>query len=240
MANEMNGVQLWENGPFWATCNLGAERPQDSGRYFWWGDKCGSVWKKGMLFGGDWIDGRGKKHIFDDQSTPSRDAEEVCPILGRHVNNVLQFLAFRHVWLEKFTLTKKNDAAARLLGGAWHMPTFQDLHDLMTKCDWLWDQLEGVVGYTVKGRDNFATARIFLPAAGYGSDNALMDYGKVGFYWSSSEYLTDMISPLQRSLGLGRGLAGLAFHLRFGKGNNYNVSEAGRCGGGTIRAIREA
>lgn len=107
MANEMNGVQLWENGPFWATCNLGAERPQDSGRYFWWGDKCGSVWKKGMLLGGDWIDGRGKKHTFDDQSTPSRDAKEVCPILGRHVNNVLQFLAFRHVWLEKFTLTKK-------------------------------------------------------------------------------------------------------------------------------------
>lgn len=240
MENESNGVKLWENGPFWATCNLGAEKPQDSGRYFWWGDIGGSVWKKGKMFGGDWIDAQGNKHIFDDDTTPSREAEEPCPILGRSVNNVLQFLAFRHVWLEKFTLTKKNDAAACLLGGSWHMPTSQDLNNLMRKCEWKWDQVEGVAGYTIQGRGDFATASIFLPAAGYGSDNALFDFGKVGFYWSSSEFLTDMVSPLQRSLGLGGGLAGLAFHLRFGKGNDYHVSEAGRCGGGTIRAIREA
>ena len=192
------------------------------------------------MFGGDWIDVRGNKHVFGDESTPSREAEELCPILGRSVNNVLQFLAFRHVWLEKFALAKNNDAVARILGGSWHMPTSQDLNNLMRKCDWMWDQVEGVAGYTITGRGDFATASIFLPAAGYGSENALFDFSKVGFYWSSSEFLSDVISPLQRSLGLGGRLVGLAFHLRFSKGNDYKVSHAGRCIGGTIRPVREA
>ena len=36
MENEHNGVQLWEDGPYWATTNIGAERPEDYGYYFWW------------------------------------------------------------------------------------------------------------------------------------------------------------------------------------------------------------
>ena len=36
MENEHNGVQLWENGPYWATTNIVAERPEDYGYYFWW------------------------------------------------------------------------------------------------------------------------------------------------------------------------------------------------------------
>jgi hypothetical protein len=34
-------VQLWENGPYWATTNIGAEKPEDYGYYFWWGDTVG-------------------------------------------------------------------------------------------------------------------------------------------------------------------------------------------------------
>ena len=36
-----NGVQLWENGPYWAETNIGAEKPEDYGYYFWWGDTVG-------------------------------------------------------------------------------------------------------------------------------------------------------------------------------------------------------
>ena len=31
-------VQLWEDGPYWATTNIGAEKPEDAGYYFWWGE----------------------------------------------------------------------------------------------------------------------------------------------------------------------------------------------------------
>ena len=37
----LGGVQLWENGPFWAECNVGASQPEESGYYFWWGDTVG-------------------------------------------------------------------------------------------------------------------------------------------------------------------------------------------------------
>ena len=35
---EPTEVQLWENGPYFATCNVGATKPEESGYYFWWGD----------------------------------------------------------------------------------------------------------------------------------------------------------------------------------------------------------
>ena len=35
------GVQLWENGPYWAECNVGATKPEEYGYYFWWGDTVG-------------------------------------------------------------------------------------------------------------------------------------------------------------------------------------------------------
>ena len=38
---ELGGVQLWENGPYWAECNVGASKPEDYGYYFWWGDTVG-------------------------------------------------------------------------------------------------------------------------------------------------------------------------------------------------------
>ena len=31
-------VPLWEGGPYWADRNIGAERPEDYGYYFWWGE----------------------------------------------------------------------------------------------------------------------------------------------------------------------------------------------------------
>ena len=41
VASTHNKVQLWENGPYWAETNIGADEPWDSGYYFWWGDTLG-------------------------------------------------------------------------------------------------------------------------------------------------------------------------------------------------------
>ena len=35
------GGVLWEGGPSWASCNLGANKPEEAGLYFWWGDTTG-------------------------------------------------------------------------------------------------------------------------------------------------------------------------------------------------------
>lgn len=33
-AKVLGGVQLWENGPYWAECNVGASKPEEYGYYF--------------------------------------------------------------------------------------------------------------------------------------------------------------------------------------------------------------
>ena len=42
---KMLGVILWENGPCWSECNVGATYPEDAGYYFWWGDTEGYLRK---------------------------------------------------------------------------------------------------------------------------------------------------------------------------------------------------
>ncbi len=241
MADESSGVQLWENGPFWATCNLGAEKPYESGRYFWWGDVDGCTWEKGMVFGGDWINAKGKKHVFDDKHTPSGEARVPCPILGRVVNNILQFMAFKRIWMEDYKLTKKHDAAARLMGGAWQMPTAQHFLDLIAKCDWSWDQMEGVSGYKVAGRGQFSAASIFLPSSGWADEKKLSDVGVCGRYWSSSDTEDlDNRNSFLASLGLGRNPLAIdtSLALLFEKKANCQVRLLARECGCSIRAIR--
>ncbi len=65
------------------------------------------------------------------------------------------------------------------------MPTDEELKDLCGKCDWIWTQKNGVNGYVVRGRGEYATASIFLPCSGYGDGTSLYYAGSDGEYWSS-------------------------------------------------------
>ena len=58
-ADAHDKVQLWENGPYWATTNIGAEKPEDYGYYFWWGDTVG--YKRQ---GNAWVASNGSKLYF--------------------------------------------------------------------------------------------------------------------------------------------------------------------------------
>ncbi len=33
------GVRLWENGPYFAECNVGATKQEEAGYFFWWEEK---------------------------------------------------------------------------------------------------------------------------------------------------------------------------------------------------------
>ena len=46
----------------------------------------------------------------------------------------------------------------------------------------------GVNGYIVRGRGTYASASIFLPAAGCGRGTSLYLAGSLGIYWSSVPY----------------------------------------------------
>lgn len=80
-----------------------------------------------------------------------------------------------------------DDAARRILGGKWRMPSDTEWKALNTQCDWSWSTENGVTGWLVVSRTN--GNRIFLPAAGFPDQYGDRCFqGSAGHYWSSSLY----------------------------------------------------
>ena len=200
-------VQLWEDGPYWAETNIGAENPWNYGYYFWWGDTVGynrvkDVWEA--------TDGSVSGFSFE------KDSMHTC---GKDITALKQE--------GKITvdgiLTMKYDATQVLWGGRWRMPTDQELRGLVNKCDWIWTTMNGVNGYVVRGRSDYTTASIFLPAAGIGYEDLLRNVGAEGYYWSSVPEPDD-----------DGGSYGLFFHSAF-----YYTSYYNRRRGMSVRPVQE-
>ena len=200
---EHGKVQLWEDGPYWAATNIGAEKPEDHGLYFWWGDTVGY-----RREGNSWIasDGSSSNFSFAPDNAPT-DNKDIATLQ-------------REGWIVSkagsYVLVPQHDAAHVHWGGAWRMPTDQEFKDLKDKCDWMWTTLNGVNGYIVSGKDDYASASIFLPAAG-GGGSLLFDAGSGGHYWSSV--------PLESG-------SDYAWSLYFFSGRHYTGSYSrsnGRC-----------
>ena len=162
-------VQLWEGGPYWATTNIGAEKPEDYGYYFWWGDTIGYKRENDK-----WVasDGSNSNFWFGSSNTPTW-------------NKSISTLENEGWITADGVLSPEHDAAQAHLGGDWRMPTRQEFADLNSKCDWTWGSLNGVNGYVVRGRDSYASNSIFLPCAGSGNGTSLSNAGSYGWYWSS-------------------------------------------------------
>ena len=168
-------VQLWEGGPYWATKNIGAEKPEDYGYYFWWGDTVG--YKRE---GNAWVATDGSSSNF-----------QFCydPISQQTYNKSISTLQSEG-WIVSqngtYVLAPEHDAAQVQWGGGWRMPTYQELCDLCyNKCDWTWTTQNGVNGYVVRGRGDYASNSIFLPCAGNGYGASLNGSGSYGYCWSS-------------------------------------------------------
>ena len=173
-------VQLWKDGPYWAEMNVGAENPWESGYYFWWGDTVGYKFENGV-----WMASDGSSSGFSFKVTNMFSKlfgkKDNIPTSGKEVSTLLN-----EGWItQNGVLAPEHDAAHVKWGGEWRMPTDQELKDLCEKCDWTWTQMNGVNGYSVHGRGTYATAKIFLPAVGYGYGASLNSAGSYGTYWSS-------------------------------------------------------
>ena len=165
-------VQLWEGGPYWATTNIGAEKPEDYGYYFWWGDTVGYKRENDA-----WVasDGSSLDFSFCGTNTPTYRKS--------------LFTLKSEGWITADgVFAPEHDAAQVQWGGKWRMPTKQEFEDLINNCEWTWMEKNGVDGYEVRGKGDYLSASIFLPAAGHGFGDSLYDAGLIGFYWSSVPY----------------------------------------------------
>ena len=165
LAVSVGKVQLWEGGPYWADRNIGADKPEDYGLYFQWGDTMGYRPSADGTFS------------FERSNYPT---------YGKDIATLQSW-----GWIvskdESYVLAPSHDAAHVKWGGSWRMPTDQELSDLCSKCDWTWTTtLNGVKGYVVYGRGAYASNSIFLPAVGNGWGTSIVNSGYTGYYWSSS------------------------------------------------------
>ena len=149
----------------WATCNVGAIKPEEYGEYYAWGEtstKSNYTWEnyRFRTSGNSWDNVK-----FSKYNTQS----------GRGtVDN-------------RSTLELSDDVARQKWGGSWRMPTRTEFDELLSNCTWTWTTMNGVRGYKVTSKKSGYTDRsIFLPAAGYRRDSSLYSAGSYGYYWSGS------------------------------------------------------
>ena len=142
----------------WATCNVGANKPEEYGDYFAWGE----VEPKDTY---DW-----STYKWCEGSNTS---------LTKYCTNSDYGLVDN-----KTTLEAADDAAQVNWGGVWRMPTDAECTELREQCTWTWTTQSGVTGYKVTSIINGNS--IFLPAAGGVEGGSIVLEGSYGDFWSSS------------------------------------------------------
>ncbi len=226
------GVQLWENGPYWAECNVGATKPEEYGYYFWWGDTVGYKRMGGNFFGrnytygyssGDVVGGNYNEVTWVSSEGASMGSSpfnsSICPTANKNIAQ-LQSEGFID---SAGNLNAAHDAATVHLGFPWRMPTDAEFSELIGKCETVWTKQNGVYGRLVKGKGNFASKSIFFPAAGCGNVDCLDFVGSDGYGWTSTPHFDHL---------------GTAWCIGFGIGR-FLRSDVGRCCGVSVRPLRE-
>ncbi len=144
----------------WATCNVGAISPEESGGYYAWGET-----EEKSNYG--YYNYKYYKYSEEDEEMPF--------ITTKYVKNK-EF----GVVDNKSTLEPNDDVAHVKWGGNWRIPTKLEWYELYEKCTW--DLLTSINTVKVTGPNGNS---IFLPAAGIRYDDELEGIG-VCYYWSSS------------------------------------------------------
>ena len=146
------------SGTLWATCNVGADKPEEYGDYFAWGET-------------------EPKDVYN-WSTYKWCNGSYTTMTKYCTNSSYGYNGFTD---GKTELDPEDDAATVNWGENWRMPTNDQQTELRTKCIWTWTTQNGVNGRLVTGPNGNT---LFLPAAGGRSDSSLSGAGSWGDYWS--------------------------------------------------------
>ena len=179
------------SGLKWATCNAGADKPEESGDYYAWGENAPKNTYNWASY--KWCQG--------NQNTFIKYCLEGDAALWAGADSPDG----------KQTVEGEDDAAFVAFGGVWRMPTVEEWAELMDNCLWTWTELNGTSGYRVSSKTS-ADNWIFLPAAGYYSDITLGQTGVAGYYWSNT---LSSSSSKSRRLKMSSGLTDLTSGSRY-------------------------
>ncbi|MBQ9463376.1 MAG: Ig-like domain-containing protein [Bacteroidales bacterium] len=157
----------------WASWNVGACAPENSGYYFAWGETSPK-----QTFTIENYRFRTSGTYYDNMKLSKYNTLSDCG----NVDN-------------KTVLEANDDAAHTQLGGSWRMPTKVEIDELYDNCNYTWITLNGVPGMQLTSKINGKS--VFLPKVGYWSESNVRDYAWNYEFWSSSLNTT---SPKQAEL----------------------------------------
>ena len=148
------------SGLLWATCNVGADNPEDYGDYFAWGET-------------------------QPKDTYNWSTYQYC--MGSS-NTLTKYCNNSSYGYNGFTdtltvLLPEDDAATANWGSDWRMPTKEEWQELLDNTTVMWTQQNGVNGRLFTASNGNS---LFMPAAGDRSGSGLDNAGSNGYYWSSS------------------------------------------------------
>ena len=177
----------------WATCNIGATKPEEYGGYYQWAG------------------------LEDVTSTDIILGWDNCPYHttshSHYYSGWTKYVTSDKYWYwsgdgkpdNKTVLEPGDDVAHVILGGHWRMPTKEEWFELINNCTWTWTDNyngTGVAGRIVTGNmPGYTDKSIFLPAAGFrievraDASTTYANVGRRGNYWSSSGSEESAFSP---------------------------------------------
>lgn len=154
--NSVNGHDYIDlalpSGTLWATCNLGANSPEELGDYFAWGE---TTPKK--IFSSDnynpgqlkyKYDERGRRKPYSSYVIDSNHLKQDVDRRSRPLGQIIE-------------LSKSEDAANHLWGDNWRIPTRNEINELLIMCKRTRAIVNGIKGYMFTSMKNGNS--IFLP-----------------------------------------------------------------------------
>ena len=148
------------SGLLWATCNVGADNPEDYGDYFAWGETQPK----------DYYNWSTYQYCNGSNTT-----------LTKYCNN--SSYGYNGFVDNQTTLFPEDDAATANWGSGWRMPTKEEWQELYNNTTVTWTTQNGVNGRLFTASNGNG---LFLPAAGFRGNSSLSNAGSKGYYRSSS------------------------------------------------------
>ena len=147
----------------WASSNIGATKPEESGTYYAWGETSGKTnfsWENYK-----WLD------------PSSYTLTKYCGDPEYGYNGYVD---------SKTKLDNADDVARTILGDGWRMPTRAEFEELFNpkNCTVVWEELNGVNVVKLTSLKNGKV--LYLPAVGIYDEDTLYYSGTYGAYWTST------------------------------------------------------
>ena len=143
----------------WATCNVGASKPEEYGLYFAWGET------------------EGYSGLTDTKKFKWTDYKFTIDASSSNFS--------KYNSTDGKTTLEQVDDAAYVSDNTLRMPTTVECQELISNTTSAWTSVNGVNGIQLISKKDTSKS-IFIPAAGDVSNGSLNSVGSFGYIWSSS------------------------------------------------------